>query len=50
MEETQDGDVRHIGYYIPLSGTQVFVVNAVPADSQVWSDFERVLATIRFKP
>jgi hypothetical protein len=47
-EETQDGDVKHIGYYIPLGGGRVFILNAVPADSELIPAFEPVLSSIAF--
>jgi hypothetical protein len=39
--------VKHRGYYIALGGGRVFVVNTVPADSQVWLEFESVLSSVR---
>ena len=48
MEVIESDGVRHISYYIPLGDGRVFVVNAVPEDSQVWPQFAPVLDSVRF--
>jgi len=50
VETTEHDGVSSTSYYIPIGGNRVFVVNAGPADSQVWPQFETVLSSIRFAP
>jgi hypothetical protein len=50
VEAVENEGVKSISYYIPIGGGRVFVVNAAPADSQVWPEFEPVLDSIQFSP
>jgi len=51
VEETIDSEgIKHKSYYIDLGGGRVFVTNAVPSDSEIWLEFDKVLATVRFAP
>jgi hypothetical protein len=50
VELVDYGGNKSISYYIPIGGGRVFVVNAAPADSQVWPDFEPVLDSIQLPP
>jgi hypothetical protein len=43
---TESDGVRTVSYYVPTDEGNVFVVNAVPANSQLLPDFERILASI----
>jgi hypothetical protein len=42
--------VKSISYYVGLGNERVFIVNAVPADSEIIPEVDKVLATIRFSP
>jgi hypothetical protein len=50
VEVVEHDGVESINYYTPIGSGRVFVVNAVPADSQVWPKFEAVLGNLRFAP
>ena len=48
---TDEGEgIEHVNDDIPIGSGRVFVVNAGRADSQLWPEFELVLASIRFAP
>jgi hypothetical protein len=47
-EVVETDGVKSIGYYLPLDNDLVFVANAVPVDSDVWAEFQGVLASISF--
>jgi hypothetical protein len=48
LEVLDEDGLKHTGYYIPIGDSRVFVVNAIPGDSDVWPQFEAVLASVRF--
>jgi len=45
-----DYGVKHISYYLPLGGGRILVIGAVPADSVLWPQFEKLLASLHFAP
>jgi hypothetical protein len=47
-EVVEDEGGLHSAYYIPLGQGRIFIIGAVPADSQVWQQFQSVLNSIRF--
>jgi hypothetical protein len=48
---TDEGEgIRHASYYIPIGAGRIFVVNAGRDDSELWPEFEVVLASIRLPP
>lgn len=47
-ELVDDGGQQSVGYYIGLAGGWVFAIGSGPADSQVWGQFEKLLASIQF--
>jgi hypothetical protein len=50
VEFIESEGARSAGYFIPLGGGRVFVINAIPSGSELWLDFERVLASIKLAP
>jgi hypothetical protein len=46
---TQADQTTDQSYYIPIGGGRIFVINATPADSDVWPQFSTVLATLQFE-
>jgi len=47
-EVIESDGIQSNSYYIPLGSGRVFVVNGIPADSQVWPQFLPVLDSVRF--
>lgn len=46
---TQADQTTDQSYYVPIGGGRIFVINATPADSDVWPQFSTVLATLQFE-
>jgi hypothetical protein len=50
VEVSDEDGLKHITYYLVLGGGRILAISGVPADSQVWPQFEPVLATLQFAP
>ncbi len=48
VEVTEADGVQIIAYYLVIGGDRVLTISGVPADSELWPQFQEVLATLRF--